>query len=453
MVGQPSKIIMNLSHSLFTAVRAIIAMFVSACFSLGAYAAEVENVRLWKSPEKTRVVLDLDQAIEYTAFNLSSDGKFRWVVDLKKTQYSFSGPLDFSGAPIKDMRVGKRDGGTRLVLDLDSKLPMKSFLLAPNGQSSHRLVIDVFNSAQENIVKSTPVKQKANRDVLIAIDAGHGGDDPGASGPNGLREKNVVLSIAKSLASEINTRKGYKAVLIRSGDYYVPLRTRARKARDMDADLFVSIHADAFTKPSARGASVFALSTRGATSEMARHLARRENQSDIYGGVGGVDISDKEAVVAKVLIDLAMDKTIVQSLQVGDKVLKSMGGMARLHKKHVEQAAFAVLKSADVPSILVETGFISNPTEAKNLGSSRYRKRMAAAIFKGIDAYFKSHPPKGTLLASNGAARATTHTVASGETLSAIATRYSVSVSNLKRSNRLASDRIRVGQTLNIPSS
>jgi len=453
MVGQPSTLTRNRSRSLLAIISSYALMFVSACYPFVAHSAVVENVRLWKSPEKTRVVLDLDRRVEYSAFNLGSEANFRWVVDLKQTEYSFSGKLDFSGSPIQGMRIGKRDDGTRLVLDLDSKLPMKSFLLEPNGKSSHRLVIDVFNGAQENVVKVAPTKKAANRDVLIAVDAGHGGDDPGAIGPNGLREKNVVLSIAKSLVSEISRQKGYKGVLIRSGDYYIPLRTRARKARDMGADLFVSIHADAFTKPSARGASVFALSTRGATSEMARHLAQRENQSDVYGGVGGVDIRDKDPVVAKVLIDLSMDKTIVQSLQVGDKVLKSMGGMAHLHKKHVEQAAFAVLKSTDVPSILVETGFISNPTEAKNLGSSRYRKRMAAAIFKGIDAYFKSHPPKGTLLASRGATRATTHTVASGETLSAIATRYSVSVSHLKKSNRLASDRIRVGQTLNIPSS
>lgn len=415
-------------------------------------AAAVDNVRVWRSPEKTRIVLDLSSAAEHRAFGLASDSGYRWVFDLDNTKWSYNGPLDFSDSPIVQLRTGKQGNGTRVVIDLNEKLKMKSFALAPNGKSSHRLVIDVFDGGAKPVAQVVN-RPATNRDVIIAIDAGHGGDDPGASGPNGLREKHVVLSIAKALAKKINATKGYKAQLIRTSDYYVPLRQRSAMARDMQADLFVSIHADAFTKPSAKGASVFALSTRGATSEMARHLARRENQSDVYGGVGGVDLTAQEEMVAKVLLDLSMDKTIEQSLQVGDYVLGNMGKMAHLHKKHVEQAAFVVLKSADVPSILVETGFISNPTEAKNLGSRRYREKMALAIFKGVDSYFKAQPPKGTWLASRYTGSVKQHRVGSGDTLSVIASRYQTSVSSIKRENNLRSDNIRVGQTLVIPSS
>ncbi len=435
--------------------RYLVTTFLTAsmiALSAMVQAASVDNVRVWRSPEKTRIVLDLSGKTEHRAFGLASDDGYRWVFDLQGASWAHKGKLDFSDSPIKQLRTGKRDGSTRVVIDLNEKLKMKSFALAPNGKSGHRLVIDVFDNDHQ--VKPMPVATpKSNRNILIAIDAGHGGDDPGAIGPGKLYEKNVVMSIAKTLADQINNTKGYEARLIRTGDYYVALRDRAARARKMQADLFVSIHADAFTKPSARGASVFALSTRGATSEMARHLARRENASDVYGGVGGVDLSNQEKMVAQVLVDLSMDHTIEQSLKVGDHVLGNMGKMAHLHKKRVEQAAFVVLKSADVPSILVETGFISNPTEAKNLGSSRYRKKMANAIFKGIDSYFRAQPPKNTWLANNLGASPSEHRVGRGDTLSVIAARYNTSVSSIKRENNLRSDSIRVGQTLIIPSS
>src|SRR5690554_643752 len=292
--------------------------------------------------------------------------------------------------------------------------------------------------------------------AMRAPDTAWGGEDPGAIGPNRLREKDVVFKIAQELAKAINSRRGYSAKLVRTGDYYIPLRERRNIVRKMQADLFVSIHADAFTKPSARGASVFALSRSGATSEMARFLAQRENESDLIGGVGSVSLEDKDEMLAGVLVDLSMTATLGASLQVGDYVLKSMGQVAHLHKHQVEQAGFAVLKSPDVPSILVETGFISNPSEAKNLASGNYRTRLAQQLFKGIEQYFTQFPPAGTYLASRkdgNRGAVTEYTIMRGDTLSDIAKRFNISVSQLQQQNNLSSPVIKVGQTLRIPTS
>jgi N-acetylmuramoyl-L-alanine amidase len=237
----------------------------------------------------------------------------------------------------------------------------------------------------------------SGKPILIAVDAGHGGEDTGALGPNGMREKDVTLAIAKELARVINSQPGYKANLTRYNDKFVVLQKRRDLARDMKADLFISIHADSFTDSSAYGASVFALSRKGATSEMARFLAQRENESDLVGRIGGVSLEDKDAVLAGVLVDLSMTATVNSSLQLGSKVLNSIAGIAPLHAKHVEQAGFVVLKSPDVPSILVETGFISNPGEAKKLASQTYREQMARAIFKGVQQYFGQYPSGGQL--------------------------------------------------------
>jgi N-acetylmuramoyl-L-alanine amidase len=236
----------------------------------------------------------------------------------------------------------------------------------------------------------------SGRPILIAVDAGHGGEDTGALGPFKMREKDVTLAIAKELARIINAQPGYKAKLTRADDTFVVLQRRRDLARDMKADLFVSVHADSFTDTSAQGASVFALSRKGATSEMARFLAQRENDSDLVGRVGGVSLEDKDPMLAGVLVDLSMTATVNASLEVGDHVLRSIGSLARLHSKHVEQAGFVVLKSPDVPSILVETGFISNKVEAKKLDSQAYREQMAAAIFKGVRQYFAQHPLSST---------------------------------------------------------
>ena len=298
--------------------------------------------------------------------------------------------------------------------------------------------------------KAPVVKQSAKRDIIIAIDAGHGGEDPGALGPKRLREKDVVLRIANELNALLKADKGFHPTMIRSGDYYVSLRGRRDLARKRQADLFVSIHADAFKRKEASGASVYALSTRGATSTAASYLAQRENSADL---VGGVSLSDKDDVLAGVLADLSMTSTLDTSLKLGDTVLRNVDSVAKLHKSRVEQAGFAVLKSPDIPSILVETGFISNPGEAKKLATSSYQKKMARAIHRGIKDWFLAHPPSGTLIAWQRQRDGRQYTIARGDTLSGIAQRFNVSLSDLKSRNRISGSKIMVGQKLTIPTT
>jgi len=290
---------------------------------------------------------------------------------------------------------------------------------------------------------------------VIAIDAGHGGEDPGAIGHGGIYEKRVVLAIAKKLESMLKKEKGFRPKLIRTGDYYVGLRERTKRARESNADLFISIHADAFSSPKAKGASVFALSQRGATSEAARWLADKENSSDLIGGVGGVSLDDKEDVLAGVLLDLSMTASLSVSLDLGQTVLNNMGGVSKLHKRRVEQAGFAVLKSPDIPSVLIETGFLSNPSEAKKLKTSRYQATMAKAIFKGIKQYFQQSPPPGTYLASlrSTGKAIKEYVIAPGDTLSVIAQKHATSMANIKKINGLKSSTIRVGQVIKVPAS
>ena len=290
----------------------------------------------------------------------------------------------------------------------------------------------------------------ARRDIIVAIDAGHGGEDPGASGPGKLREKTVVLQIARRLEQQLSGVPGFKPVLIRSGDYYVSLKSRRNKARELQADLLVSIHADAFRQTSAHGASVYALSTRGATSTAAKYLAENENAADL---VGGVEVAEMDPVLASVLTDLSMTGTLDTSLNLGALILEQIGGVARLHKKQVEQAGFAVLKSPDVPSLLIETGFISNPTESERLSTPAYQDKMARAIRRGIQSWFARQPPPGTLLAWQREQGGREVTVAPGDTLSEIAQQHSVSVASIKTTNGLNRDVIFVGQTLLIPDA
>lgn len=420
-------------------------------------ASTVEGVRLWRAPDHTRLVFDLSAPVSHKLFTL--DNPERIVIDVSDARFKASlSSLDLSNTPIKSIRHAPRNGeDLRVVLDLSAAVKPGSFFLKRQAGASDRLVVDLKDLVPSKAAPppvTLPEVETQKRDIIVAIDAGHGGEDPGALGPNSLREKDVVLKIAKLLADKLNKEAGYTARLVRTGDYYVPLHERRNIARKMQADLFVSIHADAFTKPSARGASVFALSQRGATSEMARFLAQRENESDLIGGVGSVSLEDKDEVLAGVLVDLSMTATLGASLQVGDYVLKSMGQMAHLHKHNVEQAGFAVLKSPDVPSILVETGFISNPTEAKNLASHNYRTRLAERLVIGIKQYFDHYPPAGSYLAwlkSGAAGSIREYTITRGDTLSGIAKRFNISVNQLQQFNGLNGHTIRVGQVLRIP--
>lgn len=419
-----------------------------------AMAADVQQVRLHSAPDHTRLVLDLSGPVEHSVFGL--DNPLRLVLDLERSRMRFDpARLDLTGTPLASVRAAERGGdGLRVVLDLRRKLEPKTFSLAPVAPYGHRLVIDLYE--QEGASVEPIVRERSSkRDVVVAIDAGHGGEDPGAIGPNGLFEKNVVLAIARRVDSMLAAESGVKPVMIRTGDYYVPLIRRTQLARKHRADLFVSVHADAFHHPSARGASVYTLSDRGATSETASWLAARENRADLIGGVGNVSLSDKDDVLAQVLLDLSVTASLSASLDVGERVLDSLGGIAKLHSRRVEQAAFRVLRSPDIPSILVETGFISNPEESRLLGSRDYQQRIANAIVAGVRAHLYEQPPPGTLLAwqrdNPGSGRR--YVIEKGDTISTIARRFGVESTAVRQANNIAGDLIRVGQVIVIPAS
>lgn len=415
------------------------------------FAASVKEFRLWRAPDHTRVVLDLSAPVSHNVITLSNPDRIVVDIDSAKLAADTRG-LDFQDSPITRIRTGvKNKNDLRVVLDLSAAVNPRSFLLKANQEYGNRLVIDLYDKkAAPKIIKH--VNDKNQRDIIVAIDAGHGGEDPGASGPNRLREKHVVLAIAKELHYLFSKTRGYEPVMIRTGDYYVSLSKRRDLARESQADLMVSIHADAFKDHRAYGTSVYALSRRGASSAMAQVLAEDANNSDL---VGGVSLKDKDDVLAGVLADLSMAASLDASLKVGLDVVKSMGSIARLHSSKVEQANFAVLRSPDVPSILVETGFISNPAEARKLSTRTYQRSMARAIYKGITGHFNRSPPPDTYLAwqKRNRGREVEYTIARGDTLSDIAQRYQVSVADIRRHNDLPSNVIRVGQKIRIPTS
>ncbi len=419
--------------------------------SLQLVAAEVSGFRVWADPVKTRAVLDLDRKTSYKLFTLTNP--HRVVVDLQGSSIETPLVLDEEHAGvIQGVRYGSPDANTlRVVFDLKESAELKSFLLDPTGQYSHRLVVDLFsrsNRQKASMVKHVADISQPNRDVVIAIDAGHGGEDPGAIGKKKTREKVVVLQIARELKKAIDAEPGMRGVLTRDGDYYIPLRGRYEKARKERADLFVSIHADAFKKRDVQGSSVFVLSPRGASSEFARLLADSENASDL---VGGVTLSDKDDMLASVLLDLSQSATQEASNKVANDILGSLKRTGRTHKNYVGRANFMVLKSPDVPSVLVETGFISNPSEEKRLTEKEFQQRTAKAITRGVRDYFYSSPPPGTWIAANR--EGARHIVARGDTLGGIADRYSVSLRKLRSTNNINGDVIHVGRELIIPTS
>jgi N-acetylmuramoyl-L-alanine amidase len=419
--------------------------------SLQAFAAEVSGFRVWADPVKTRAVLDLDRKTAYKLFTLQNP--HRVVVDLQGSSIKIPVELDKEHAGIiSGVRYGQPDKNTlRVVFDLTDSVELKSFLLEPTAQYSHRLVIDLYsrsNRQTPSMVKHVADISKPDRDVVIAIDAGHGGEDPGAIGKKKTQEKDVVLQIARRLKKAVDADPGMKAILTRDGDYYIPLRGRYEKARKARADLFVSIHADAFTKRSVRGSSVFVLSPRGASSEFARLLADSENASDL---VGGVTLNDKDDMLASVLLDLSQSATREASNKVAGDILGAMKHTGTVHKPHVGRANFMVLKSPDVPSVLIETAFISNPGEEKRLTEKEFQQRMARTITRGVKDYFYSSPPPGTWIAANRDGQK--YIVARGDTLGGIASRYSVSLNRLRSANNIRGDVIHVGRELVIPTS
>ena len=358
----------------------------------GAASVSVKNLRLWNAPDNTRVVLDLSGSVEHRITMFKNPP--RVAIDLKNGRLTSKLPKAIKDNPyVTRFRYGQYTKNVlRIVIDLKREVRVKSFTLKPNDTYGYRLVVDLFDKytvspTPKPIAKPKPVISGGK--IVVAIDAGHGGEDSGARGRRKTKEKDVVLKVAKELEKLLAKDKGFQPYMVRKSDYYVALRKRTRLASQKNAHLFVSIHADAFKKSSARGASVYTLSGKGATSEMARWLADKENSSDL---AGGVSIKDKDDYTAKTLFDLSKDKTLEYSLLFGKSIHKELGSFARMHNKKVQQARFVVLKSPNIASVLVETGFISNPGEEKKLRSKSYQKKLAKAIYKGIKDFRKKHP-------------------------------------------------------------
>jgi N-acetylmuramoyl-L-alanine amidase len=360
-----------------------------------AYAVEVRAVRLWAGPDSTRVVLDLSGSTQHSLSVLKNPD--RVVLDVAGASLSPRAGAPSATGAIKQVRMAKRPSGElRVVFDLSHPIHAKSFLAEPNKQYGYRLVIDLAGAGSaETPVKVEHARPDA-RDLIIAVDAGHGGEDPGAIGKNGTREKDVVLAIARALAQRVNAEPGMRAVLTRDGDYFVPLRDRMRRARAQQADLFVSIHADSIRDRAVDGSSVYILSQRGATDEASRWLAERENASDL---IGGVSLDDKGDVLASVLLDLSQSASLSASQVAAEHVLHQLNQVGEIRKPQVQQARFMVLKSPDIPSMLVETAYISNPQEEMRLRGAAQQTKLATAIHQGVRAYFYDDPPAGTRIA------------------------------------------------------
>ncbi|SHO55032.1 N-acetylmuramoyl-L-alanine amidase [Vibrio quintilis] len=439
--------------------------FVLLLFSAqSALANSLNGIRIWPSPDETRVVVDLSSEARYSYFTLSNP--YRLVVDLKDTRLRTKLPVIAKKSPVlkKIRKSTPPDKGTyRLVFELKKKLSPQVFKLAPTPKKEygHRLVIDLPHGKVSLPVLAAPQKVKVakdvsqfsgNADIVVAIDAGHGGEDPGSIGPRGKYEKSVTLSIAKKLGAQLNAVPGIKTVLTRRGDYFVNLNRRSQIARKNKAHLLISIHADAFISPQPRGASVFVLNTKRANSEIAKWVEDHEKQSELLGGAGQVlSKSNNDKNISQTLLDLQFSHSQKEGYKVARDILKEVGRVARLHKKKPVNASLAVLKSPDIPSVLVETGFISNPTEEKLLFQRTHQDKLARAMAKAVVRYFEDNPPEGTLFASRKKSRK--HIVRRGESLSIIAQRYGLTVQALKRANHLSKNTIVVGKALVIPGS
>lgn len=439
-------------------VRKVILMFF-LCFAIHSVSAaqnKLESVRIWPSPDNTRVVLDMRSAPDFTYFNLKNPE--RLVIDLATTDNKLSlSNIENSGDLIKKIRYStpKNKQSARIVIELNRTAEPTLFAMTPEASFGHRLVIDLADSEPKIAPASVVMDETTStrdRDIIVAIDAGHGGNDPGSIGPAGTYEKHITLSIAKKLEAMVNAERGMKAFMTRSGDYYISPNKRPELARQQKADLLISIHADAFTQPEPRGGSVWVLSMRRADTELGRWMERTERHSELLGGAAEV-ISDKssERYLAETILGLSMDHSMATSHDLGNKVIQELKGVTKLHKKAPQAASLAVLTSPDIPSILVEVGFISNPQEEKNLNWTKYRERLAKAMFNAAKRYFKQVPPDGTLWASEKA-KNRTHKVRSGESLSILAQRYNVKISSIKAANNLNNDVVRIGQVLTIPN-
>lgn len=455
--------------------------------TVAAFSAQLNRVSVSSQNDRTTLYLTINGPFTHKLMTLPNPNRI--VVDLNDTHLGVNlNQLGLTNRLIKRVRSGQSNARTlRLVFEVNQSVSVQSApwnakgvridLLYRNTPVQHRPTTPSVSNIKPKLSKAPPISQQKvvhavkqpqsvlihnkpiaishrpsnqMRSVVIVLDAGHGGKDPGARGPRHSREKDVVLAITLKLKKLIDRQPGMRAVLTRSGDYYIGLRQRLDMARKYNGDIFVSIHADAFNNPHSNGASVFALSPRGATSEAARWLAEKENYSEL-GGVNLGDLDDQNGVVRSVLIDLSQTATINAGLQMGQRVLSQLNSFTTLHNNKVEQARFVVLKSPDIPSILVETGFISNPREEKNLTSAAYQERLSQSIFQGIKGYFWENPPHGSRIEAMISTKI--HWVKAGETLPSIAARYHISIATLQAANRFYGRNLKPGQKLVIPSA
>lgn len=437
-----------------------------ALLSVPALATDIEDARFWRDSEYSRLVLDTNQRVEYSVFML--EDPYRLVIDVTDTRLRVNlDGIDFSDSPVTGIRHAVRNGNDlRVVLDLARAVNPTSFTLEPNDALGHRLVVDLYD-----LDRSAPVREpqpppeevdSPRRDIVVAIDAGHGGDDPGAIGYDGrIREKDVALSISRAVYQRLDDMPGYRPILVRSGDYFVQLQRRPQLARNNRADIFLSIHADSFRSSRAEGVTVYALSQSTAEAENNRRVAERENSAGLLGGLTGeTSLAQYEEDLALTLLDLSMSWSIEQSINAGAHILDSVGRVAVLRRDKPQRANLWVLRSPDIPSLLIETGYLSNPGEARLLTSSGYQRRLADAIVHGVRSYFRDTPPEGSLLAwqkANGELPDLNmpvggeYVVRRGDSLSEIAQRHDVSMRELRSANDLRGDVIRAGQSLVIP--
>ncbi|CDU07749.1 putative N-acetylmuramoyl-L-alanine amidase [Vibrio coralliirubri] len=457
---------MLISKRLISAVAMMAAVF-SILFSSLVSANSLKSLRVWPSPEETRVVIDLKSEADFSYFTLSSPS--RLVVDLKNTNLATKLPVVVKDSPVlsKIRKSSPPDKNTyRLVFELKKSSKAELFKLSPTpgGQYGHRLVIDLPHGAASKAT-STPSKPtvskninqvKRQKDILIVIDPGHGGEDPGSIGPSRKYEKDATLSISKKLAAQLNAVPGIKTRMTRNADYFVNLNRRVAIARENEAHLLISIHADAFTTPQPRGGSVFVLNTRRANTEISRWIENKEKQSELLGGSGAAftgNIDDKN--VNQTLLDLQFSHSQKEGYKLATAILSEMGKVAKLHNSKPINTSLAVLRSPQIPSVLVETGFISNPTEEKLLFQRSHQDKLARAVTKAVVKYLKANPPEGIILsnATSSTGSVSQHKVSRGESLSVIASKYGTSTQTLMKFNNLKSSSLAIGQVLKIPGS
>lgn len=450
----------------FRVVAAFVATFLLIIPNL-AFANVVKSFRVWPSPDETRVVIDLSSEADYSYFSLS--GPDRLVVDIKNTTMQAKLPVTVTDSPVLK-RVRKSSppnkGTYRLVFELKKNVKAELFTLKPTGQYGHRLVIDLphgvktstaATSTSKPSTPATPSKDmssvKRAQEILIVIDPGHGGEDPGSIGPSRRKyEKDAVLSISRKISAQLDAVPGIKTRMTRTGDYFVNLNRRVAIARENNAHLLISIHADAFTSPKPRGGSVFVLNTRRANTEISRWVENHERQSELLGGSGTAFVSNtNDRNVNQTLLDLQFSHSQKEGYKLATNILGEMGKVARLHNSKPINTSLAVLRSPQIPSVLVETGFISNPTEEKLLFQRAHQDKLARAITKAVVQYLKDNPPEGTVFSSS--AKPSIHTVKRGESLSVIAQKYGTSTKAIMSANKLKSSGLAVGQKLKIPGS